>query len=199
MAESKELKIVLIGNTNVGKTCVVKKATSGVFTEDTVATLGASYVSKLVNVNKTEVRLQIWDTAGQERYRGMTPMYYRGAHIALIVYSISDEKSFEGIDGWLESLQENAAPYIILFLVGKKCDIEDERAIQTETGQKKADAIGAHFYEVSAKTGYGIDDLFCDIPRVYLEKNSSISAKDPENETVTIEKKPKTHKKFFKC
>lgn len=198
MAESKELKIVLIGNTNVGKTCVVKKATSGVFTEDTVATLGASYVSKLVTVNKTEVRLQIWDTAGQERYRGMTPMYYRGAHIALIVYSITDDKSFEGIDGWLESLQENASPDITLFLVGNKCDMENDRVVETDAGQAKADQIGAHFAEVSAKNGYGIDDLFLDIPRVFLERSEGAPKSDggDDGDTVSIERRVKPQRRF---
>ncbi|KAH0792451.1 small GTP-binding protein [Histomonas meleagridis] len=195
MSDSKELKLVLIGNSYVGKTCVVKKATSGVFTEDTTATLGASYVSKLINVGNIEVRLQIWDTAGQERYRGMTPMYYRGAHIALIVYSITDRESFEGIDGWYESLRENTDSDILIFLVGNKYDLEESREISTEEGQAKADSIRAHFYEVSAKTNYGIDDLFNDIPRIFFEKQTDTETK--KDSSVEITKTQKQRKPWY--
>ena len=171
-SEPKELKIVLVGHTNVGKTCIVRQATTGVFSEDSAPTLGASYVSKLANVNGTEVRLQIWDTAGQERYRGMTPMYYRGAQTALIVYSVTDAESFESVDGWLNSLRENAEPDITLFLLANKCDCESDRVVSAEQGQEKAKSMGAHFYEVSAKTGQCIEDVFTDIPKYFLENQS---------------------------
>ena len=171
--EPKELKIVLVGHTNVGKTCIVRQATTGVFSEDSAPTLGASYVSKLTNVNGTDVRLQIWDTAGQERYKGMTPMYYRGAQTALIVYSVTDTESFESVDGWLSSLRENAEPNITLFLLANKCDCE--RTVSREQGVEKAKQMGAHFYEVSAKTGDGIDDVFNDIPKFFLENQTPSS------------------------
>lgn len=171
-SEPKELKIVLVGHTNVGKTCIVRQATTGVFSEDSAPTLGASYVSKLANVNGTEVRLQIWDTAGQERYKGMTPMYYRGAQTALIVYSVTDSESFESVDGWLNSLRENAEPDITLFLLANKCDCDSDRTVTTEQGQEKARSMGAHFYEVSAKTGQNIEDVFTDIPKYFLENQS---------------------------
>ena len=171
--EPKELKIVLVGHTNVGKTCIVRQATTGVFSEDSAPTLGASYVSKLTNVNGTDVRLQIWDTAGQERYKGMTPMYYRGAQTALIVYSVTDSESFDSVDSWLSSLRENAEPNITLFLLANKCDMESERVVTTEQGQEKARQMDAHFYEVSAKTGNGIEEVFSDIPKFFLETQST--------------------------
>ena len=102
----------------------------------------------------------------------MTPMYYRGAHVALIVYSITDRESFEGIDYWCESLCENIDSSILIFLVASKCDLEEERQISTKEGQVKAKSIGAHFYEVSARTNVGIDDLFNDIPKFFFEKHS---------------------------
>lgn len=178
--------MVLVGHTSVGKTCVVRKATTGSFTEDSVPTLGASYVSKLVSVGSTDVRLQIWDTAGQERYKGMTPMYYRGAHVALLVYSVTEQESFDAIDSWLQSLQDSADPNIILFLIGNKCDLENERVIDTETGREKASKINANFYEVSAKTGNGIDELFQDIPKIYLEAEEGSSKKKGGSNGVDI-------------
>jgi Ras-related protein Rab-5C len=171
--EVREMKLVLVGNTSVGKTCIAKMATTGSFVEDSVPTLGASYVSKLVRVDETEVRLQIWDTAGQERYRGMTPMYFRGSHVAIVAYAITDEDSFNGVDSWITSLRDNADPEIALFLVGNKCDLEDQRTISTEKGQAKATEIGATFYEVSAKTGDRVEDLFLDLAKAFLEKSKS--------------------------
>jgi Ras-related protein Rab-5C len=173
MVEAREMKLVLVGNTSVGKTCIAKMATTGAFVDDSAPTLGASYVSKLVRVDSTDVRLQIWDTAGQERYRGMTPMYFRGAHVAIVAYAVTDQESFEGVDTWVASLRENAAPEILLFLVGNKCDLEEERVVTTDAGQQKATELSATFYEVSAKTGDRVEDLFLDLAKVFLEKTKS--------------------------
>jgi Ras-related protein Rab-5C len=194
--ETREMKLVLVGNTSVGKTCIAKMATTGTFAEDSVPTLGASYVSKLVRVDNTEVRLQIWDTAGQERYRGMTPMYFRGAHEAIVAYSITDQESFDGIDSWITSLRENADPEIILFLVGNKCDLEEQRVIATNTGQQKADEISAAFYEVSAKTGERVEDLFLDLAKIFLERRKTGDQPKPP-ESLQLTKAPKGQTK--KC
>ena len=196
-SETRELKLVLIGNANVGKTCVVKKATTSSFTEDSVPTLGASYVSKLVTCGKTDVRLQIWDTAGQERYRGMTPMYFRGAHAAIIMYSLTDSDSFASIDTWVGSLRDNADPNIIMFLVGNKQDLAAEaRVVTTASGEAKAAEIKAEFAEVSAKTGYGVDDLFMNITRKYVEQTPDIEP--VEDQTVDL-RKAKQKKDGKKC
>jgi Ras-related protein Rab-5C len=192
--ETSEMKLVLVGNTNVGKTCIAKVATNGGFADDSVPTLGASYVSKLVRIDNMEVRLQIWDTAGQERYRGMTPMYFRGAHEAVIAYSITDQESFDGVDSWVGSLRENADPEIILFLVGNKCDLEEQRVISSDTGQGKAKELSAVFYEVSAKTGDRVEELFTDLAKIFLEKRKPAPVQEPP-QSVKLTKPPKTKKK----
>jgi Ras-related protein Rab-5C len=168
-----EVKIVLVGNASVGKTCIVTKATSGTFDDESVPTLGASYLPKTVAVGKTNVNLQLWDTAGQERYRGLTPMYYRDARIALIVYSVTDPASFEGITDWFTSLTEHADADTKLFLVGNKIDL-DERKVEESEGQRKAEEIKAEFAEVSAKTGAGIDVLFLRIAESFLERTPDL-------------------------
>jgi Ras-related protein Rab-5C len=196
--ETREMKLVLVGNTSVGKTCIAKMATNGTFADDSVATLGASYVSKLVRIDNMEVRLQIWDTAGQERYRGMTPMYFRGAHEAVIAYSITDQESFDGIDSWVASLRENADSEIILFLVGNKCDLEEQRVISTDMGQNKAKDLDAIFYEVSAKTGDRVEDLFTDLAKIFLEKRKPAPAR-AEPESVQLTKPTKSKKKKSLC
>jgi small GTP-binding protein len=169
----REMKLVLVGNMSVGKTCIAKTATTGSFVDNTAPTLGASFIAKMVQVDDEEIRLQIWDTAGQERYRGMTPMYFRGAHAAIIAYSITDEGSFDGIDAWVESLRDNAPPGIELVLVGNKMDLEDERVIASARGESKATDIGAAFYEVSAKTGDRINEVFLDVATRLLEQGNS--------------------------
>lgn len=199
MSEAIEVKLVIVGNTSVGKTCVVKRATTDTYSDDSVATLGASYVSKTAVVNDTEVRLQIWDTAGQERYRGMTPMYYRGAQLAVLVYAIDDRSSFDGIEDWITSLNDNADKDILKILVGNKMDIEEGRVISAEDGKAAADKFGCNsFFEVSAKTGREIKELFDYIPRLYLEKRGGVEEK-VNKDVVALKPSGSGKKKAGKC
>jgi small GTP-binding protein len=165
-----EIKLVLVGNTNVGKTSIVKTAITGSFTDESASTLGASYSTKTFQIDSRTIRLQIWDTAGQEKYRGMTPMYYHNAQIAIVVYSIAERETFEAVDFWLKSLKDNADADIIVFIVGNKTDLIEKRQIATEEGAEKARKFGTEFAEVSAKTGFGIGDLFASIPQIFLER-----------------------------
>jgi Ras-related protein Rab-5C len=192
--ETPDFKIVLIGATSVGKTCIVKRATTGIFEVGTQPTLGASYTSKVVTANETSTRLLIWDTAGQERYRGITHMYYRNAVAALLVYGINDRDSFNQIDVWLRSLQENT-PNVLVFLVGNKLDLEDDRQVSVEEAQEKATEIRASFAEVSAKTGLGIEELFVCVASAAMEKKpaaqpSQEGVVDVDQKTNTDEEKP---------
>lgn len=189
-----EIKIVLVGNTSVGKTCIVKQETTKVFSENTVSTLGASFVSEIKTFGDIEVRLQIWDTAGQERYRGMTPMYYRNAQAAIITYAVDVQSSFESIDSWVDSINNNAEPDIVLFLVANKIDLPN-REVSADEGREKAESIGAKYYEVSAKTGQGIEELFNVIPRIYFETHSEQVPK--AESTVQLKEEPTGNRK--KC
>jgi small GTP-binding protein len=113
----------------------------------------------VVNVGLERIRLQLWDTAGAERFRTLIPMYYRGAHIALIVFSLASEQSLEEVAFWAKSVCDAISPPPALLLVGNKSDLVDERAIPFDTGMETAKSIGATYYETSAKTGAHIDDL----------------------------------------
>ena len=166
--------MVIVGNQHVGKTCIVQRAISGMYNPGTASTLGASYSTKAVTVDKKVVKMQIWDTAGQEKYRAMAPMYYHNAQVALVVYSIEDMDSFEAVDAWIDSLSENADRDIIVFLVANKQDLvdkveQDGEMVSREDGKEKAARFNCEFVECSACTGYGIDDLFSMIPRTFLE------------------------------
>jgi small GTP-binding protein len=178
-----EIKLVLIGDTDVGKTSIVKTAVTGSFTDESVSTLAASYSTKSFQIASRTVRLQIWDTAGQEKYRGMTPMYYHNAQVALIVYSITKKETFSAIDFWMKSLRDHADGQIVVFVVGNKTDLAGQRQITAEEGAAKAESCGAEFAEVSAKTGYGIGDLFVAIPHAFMEKEAQgRAAKGSEQE-----------------
>jgi Ras-related protein Rab-5C len=180
--------VVLIGATHVGKTCIVKRGTTGVFDCNTLPTLGASYTSKVVNVGSAVTRLLIWDTAGQERYRGITPMYYRNAVAAVIVYSIADQDSFTQVDEWLRSLEDNIPAGLLLFLVGNKSDLDDAlRKVQIDEGREKANEIHADFTEVSAKNGEGINELFITIASSCLEHQKAAGKGDATNTPEVVE------------
>ncbi|EJD53926.1 ras-domain-containing protein [Auricularia subglabra TFB-10046 SS5] len=125
-----DAKVVVMGNTGVGKTSIVHRYTENKFTPtSTTSTTGALFVTKKVVVNGFKVRLQLWDTAGQERFRSMAPMYYRNAHAALVVYDITDTKTFDDVRGWLEELKKNCTGDLIIYIVGSKADLARHRAV----------------------------------------------------------------------
>ena len=159
---------------------IVQRALNGIFNEVNSSTLGAAYTSLLIyNGDKPISRLQIWDTAGQEKFRGMTPMYYRGSDVAILVFSIDDLTSFKGIDVWYKSLQENVTneqeeTHIDIYLVGNKKDLEGMRTVSRESAEQKAKEMSAKYYEVSAKTGESIEDLFRTIARLYNDRVNKV-------------------------
>lgn len=165
-----ELKVVLIGDSAVGKSSVTMRTVTGNFNSSIDATLGAAFFTKTVKLQSEELKLHIWDTAGQEKFRNITPMYYRGAQACIIMYSAIDRASFEEVDNWLNLFHENCQTVAPIFLVANKVDLEEERVVSRSEGQKKADQFNAYFYEVSAKTGQGVNELFCDIPKICLEQ-----------------------------
>jgi small GTP-binding protein len=181
------MKLILVGNTGVGKTWIAKMGTMGAVTGAEVPTLGASYMSKLVIVAGSEVLIQVWDTAGQEQFRATTPFYFHGAHVAVITYAINVLSSFKAVDGWVKRLHDEGGPEIILFLVGNKCDLEEQRVIGMSLGKKKAEALGATFFEVSAMTGNRIGELFENAARAYLDRMTSTN--EPTAETVPLDGK----------
>ena len=165
------LKLVVLGDTTVGKTCVVTREVTNSYNEKGMPTLGASFHSKSIRVNDRNVMMQIWDTAGQERYRAMTPMYYQGAHVVLIIYSITSKASFDAVDKWISELTEKSTTSSVILLIGNKADLELERQVTAVQGAQKAKDCGAIFMEVSAKTGDGIKEIFSVAAKAFIDKN----------------------------
>jgi len=169
-----DVKVVLLGKHSVGKTCLVERYLHGKFKENTLTTVGAAFGAKKMDVNGKEVTLGIWDTAGQERYESMSRIYYRSARAALVCFDLSDLRSFEKVKFWVDELLQNEEGCDI-YIVGTKADM-----VATDASRKLPDdvkeyslKIGAKFFETSAKTGAGIEELFQDIADVFVRKESS--------------------------
>jgi small GTP-binding protein len=168
-----ETKVVVIGRTTVGKTSIVGYIITGDAPSGTQPTIGADFAIKTFEHNGKQVHVQIWDTAGHERYRALTPLYYRGAKIACIVYAVDDSESFDEIDYWHRSLTRELGSSFYLILVANKIDLT--RVVTAETGQAKAEAIHAHYLETSAISGLGMKELFAQIADGVLEVESQVA------------------------
>eukprot|EP00056_Hartaetosiga_gracilis_P020331 m.18842 g.18842 ORF g.18842 m.18842 type:complete len:213 (+) comp8367_c0_seq3:245-883(+) len=175
-------KLVLLGESAVGKSSIVMRYAERRYDPFIQTTLsGAAFISKEVEKEGEQLTLNIWDTAGQERFKGIAPLYYRGADAALVVYDISKADSFEKAKDWVRLLQLDASPQVVIALVGNKLDRAQDpggRQISTSEGQQYAEEESLLFMEVSAKTGENIEESFMSI----VEKLPSKSNAERNNE-----------------
>lgn len=155
-----EVKLCLLGDSGVGKTCIVNRFVSDIFSEHESLTVGAAFTTKTVKVGDNSILFQIWDTAGQEKYRGLAPMYYRGSAAAIVVYDITSERSFNEMQTWITELRQLGPQNLVLAITGNKLDLESARQVQTSTGETFARNTDALFMETSAKDGRNVQDLF---------------------------------------
>ncbi|BAM79145.1 small GTP-binding protein of Rab family [Cyanidioschyzon merolae strain 10D] len=153
-------KIVLIGDSGVGKSNLLSRFTRNEFNLESKSTIGVEFATRSVQTDGKVIKAQIWDTAGQERYRAITSAYYRGAVGALLVYDISKRSSFENAERWLKELRDHADQNIVIMLVGNKSDLKHLRAVTTEEGQQYADARGLSFIETSALDASHVEEAF---------------------------------------
>ena len=155
------VKIVLLGESTVGKTSIINVVHGGQYIQDQPTTIGACFYIKKMKINDVTVKLHIWDTAGQERFRSLAPMYYRDAQYALLVYAVNNDDSFKAIQTWYDGLVQNCSTLPKVVLIGNKIDLETERTVTTESGKQLAQQLKADFYEVSAKTNKeSVDKVF---------------------------------------
>ena len=153
-------KIIVIGNSGVGKSCLTLKATKDIFQENFVSTMGFQFYSFHVKINQKIFKLQIWDTCGQEIYRSLITNFYRTASLAIIVYSVTDKRSFEETEIWLKQVKLNADPNCKIFLIANKVDLP-EKQVTSEEGMNLKKEHGFECYmETSAKTGVNVKELF---------------------------------------
>ena len=153
-------KIILVGDTSVGKTNIINKYIKNEFREDFYATIGVEFSHKKFIVENRKIKAQIWDTAGQERYKAITRAYYKGAKGAFIVYDITRKETFDDVDKWRNELISSCNQEITVMLIGNKCDLEDQREISKEQGEEKAKSFGFSFLETSALSGENLEKGF---------------------------------------
>eukprot|EP00795_Rhopilema_esculentum_P003623 gene3623-14857_t len=176
-------KVLVLGDSGVGKTCLVRRFTDGDFTANFLSTIGIDSKTKLIQVDNVKVRLQIWDTAGQERFRTLTSAYYRGAMGIMLVYEVTNESSFNNISSWLENIEQNTENDVCKIMVGNKCDASvEEREVTESRGSQRAAEFNLPFFEASAKTGTGVVEAFMSLANIIKQRNdikeSQLSVKE---------------------
>jgi small GTP-binding protein len=188
------LKILTIGESAVGKTCILLRFTDNKFLVNHITTIGIDYKSKTIKMGLKTVKLKIWDTAGQERFRNITKQYYKGADGILLVYDITDRNSFEKIKDWMKQIQENTQKEQIgIVLLGNKCDLED-RQVSYEEGESLAKEYGLLFWETSAYKDKNISESFEGLTNLIISKKVP-DEQNPERRPVIITDPDKDKKK----
>jgi len=169
-------KLLLIGDSGVGKTCILYRFSDDAFNTTFISTIGIDFKIKTIELHGKKIKLQIWDTAGQERFHTITTSYYRGAMGIMLVYDITNPKSFDNIAKWLRNIDEHASEDVEKMLLGNKCDMADKRMVSKERGEQIAREHGIRFLETSAKANINIDKSFYDLAEAILDKMPN---KDP--------------------
>eukprot|EP00638_Chattonella_subsalsa_P007155 CAMPEP_0117756976 /NCGR_PEP_ID=MMETSP0947-20121206/14433_1 /TAXON_ID=44440 /ORGANISM="Chattonella subsalsa, Strain CCMP2191" /LENGTH=193 /DNA_ID=CAMNT_0005576735 /DNA_START=35 /DNA_END=616 /DNA_ORIENTATION=- len=170
-SKSREVKVVLLGDTGVGKSSLVLRFVTNNFRPYSESTIGASFMSKMIMVNNMPIKFQIWDTAGQEKYHSLAPMYYRGAGAAIVVYDITRESSFKTLKEWISELQTQGPDDIAIAIAGNKKDLASQREVSEEEARQYADEIGALFFESSAKDDIAVHEIFIQLSKRLPEKD----------------------------
>ncbi len=167
-------KLLLIGDSGVGKTCILFRFSDDAFNNTFISTIGIDFKIKTIELRGKKIKLQIWDTAGQERFHTITTSYYRGAMGIMLVYDITNAKSFDNIAKWLRNIQEHASEDVEKMILGNKCDMEDKRVIAKERGETIARENGVSFLETSAKTNVNIERAFMELSESILDKTPGV-------------------------
>ena len=187
MAAKYIIKILSLGDTMVGKSSIVLRFSEDKFDDNQFATIGIDFKTKYIKIADSSVKVLIWDTAGQEKFQNIAKQYYKGANGVLLIYDIGSRKSFERIDFWLKELKENnRIDELFICLVGNKVDLEDKRVITTEEGEKYAKDNNILFFEVSAKTGKGVVELFNKVIGGAMDKVFETNEKEEGEDKVRL-------------
>ena len=193
MSDDCVYKVLLLGDSTVGKTCFLLRYCDKTFQEAHLSTIGLDYRLKSMTLQSGKnIKLQIWDTAGQDRFRAITKNYYKGANGIILIYDVTNRQSYENVKNWITQIREEANPNVVIYLAGNKIDVsEEEKVVKTEEGKKIAEEFNLPLYETSAKNGVNINRIFEEL----VEKVDEIYSKlevpkiDQQNKIYTGETK----------
>jgi Ras-related protein Rab-8A len=194
------IKLLLIGDSGVGKSCLLLRFSDDSFTPSFITTIGIDFKIKTIELDGKRIKLQIWDTAGQERFRTITTAYYRGAMGILLVYDVIDAKSFDNIRNWIRNIEQHATENVNRILIGNKCDMVDKKAVDTPRGQSLADEYGIKFLETSAKNNINVEEAFITLARDIKKRlidngpDPNLAKLDPRNGNIVVSPTPKPSK-----
>ncbi|KAJ2781417.1 GTP-binding protein [Coemansia javaensis] len=173
------MKLLLIGDSGVGKSCLLLRFSDDQFTPSFITTIGIDFKIRTIELDGKRIKLQIWDTAGQERFRTITTAYYRGAMGILLVYDVTDERSFNNIENWYMNVEQHASEGVNKILIGNKCDVEERRVVSKDRGHALANRFNIKFKETSAKSNINVEEAFLELASD-IKKRLLDSAGQPE-------------------
>ncbi len=186
MTEDIVYKVLLLGDSTVGKTCFLLRYCDKTFQDAHLSTIGLDYRVKTMTLkNKKNIKLQIWDTAGQDRFRAITKNYYKGANGIILIYDVTNLQTYENVKNWITQIREETNPNVVIYLAGNKIDIpEEERVVKTEEGKEIANEYKLQFKETSAKDGINVNEVFQELVEKIDEVNSKLEVSKPEPKNI---------------
>jgi len=192
-------KLLLIGDSGVGKSCLLLRFADDTYTDSYISTIGVDFKIRTVDLDTKTIKLQIWDTAGQERFRTITSSYYRGAHGIIIVYDITDKESFDNVRQWLFEIDRYASENVCKLLVGNKSDLGNKRAVEFDAAKGFADELNIPFLETSAKNATNVEQAFLTMAAQIKNKMQSQPAPQPKPAVKIGGSQPVTQKESNCC
>merc|ERR1711916_279961 len=180
-------KLLLIGDSGVGKSCLLLRFADDTYTESYISTIGVDFKIRTIELDGKTIKLQIWDTAGQERFRTITSSYYRGAHGIIVVYDVTDQESFNNVKQWLHEIDRYACENVNKLLVGNKSDLTTKKVVDTTTAKEFAGQLGIPFLETSAKNATNVENAFMTMAAEIKNRmvNTPTLQKNPNRITIT--------------
>ena len=176
-------KVLLLGNSDVGKSSLLLRFVDKVWTDSFVPTIGVDFKVKTMQIGEKTVKMQIWDTAGQERFRNVVASYFRGSNGILLIYDVTNKDSFKNLDNWLEVIENNASDNVLKILIGNKIDLVDEIEVKHEEGQQFANRFNMQFIETSAKLDTNVSEAFETLAKLMIECNKQAPLTQKNTET----------------